>query len=329
MRDPHRALLRARLCDPRDRHAHLEDQEAPMSRGSSNWRMATAVGLVALATAAVLAVPSYAAGATGFEVCTVAASCQSGIVGIRAGEFNSPDGVATDAAGNVYVADSTNQRIQKFDSSGNWERAWGKDVVTGGGEGFEVCTVAATCRQGLAGGLGGEFSGPYGVATDAAGNVYVVDESNNRIQKFDSSGNWERAWGKDVDSGGGTGFEICAVASSCKPGVGGQLGGEFFGLGFGGIATDLGGNVYVSDSSNQRIQEFDSSGNWERAWGKDVVTGGGTGFEVCTVAASCRQGLTGGLGGEFFDPYSGGTAAAGDAEGRRGRKKRSPKLWSP
>jgi tripartite motif-containing protein 71 len=282
-----------------------------MSHQASTWCTAAAVGLAVVATAAVLAAPAHGDG-TGFEVCTVAASCQEGRAGVRGGELSGfALGMATDAAGNVYVADGSNQRIQKYDSFGNWERAWGRDVVAGGGTGFEVCTVAASCKQGVVGGLGGELNNPSGVATDAAGNVYVIDVQNDRIQKFDSSGNFERAWGKDVDSGGGTGFEVCTVAASCKRGAPGGLGGE---LGFnaldGGLTVDPTGNVYVAQ--DQRIQKFDSSGNWERAWGKDVVAGGGTGFEVCTVAASCKMGAIGGLGGELAFPSGGATDAAGN-----------------
>ena len=267
-------------------------------------------GLAALAVTFAVAAPAFGDD-TGFEICTVAANCQKGANGVRGGEFVFPLGVAVDTAGNVYVADADNQRIQKFDSAGSWERAWGKDVVAGGGTGFEVCTIAATCKEGVAGQLGGELNEPTDVATDAAGNVYVMDSYNERIQKFDSFGNFKRAWGKDVDSAGGTGFEVCTVAASCREGALGSLGGEFYGLGFfGGLTTDLAGNVYVAEEGlNNRVQKFDSAGNWERAWGKDVVTGGGTGFEICTVATSCKDGEIGGLGGEFDIPS--GMAADG------------------
>jgi NHL repeat len=196
-------------------------------------------------------------------------------------------------------------------ADGTWDRAFGKDVDSSQpGTGFEKCTVAANCQAGSIGGLGGEFHGPRGPATDAEGNVYVADVSNHRIQKFDSAGNFERAWGKDVDTGGGTGFEICTVAASCKDGSSGGLGGEL-NLPT-GVATDAAGNVYVADTFNHRIQKFDSSGNFQRAFGKDVDTGGGTGFEICTVAASCKAGTTGGLGGEFTTPFGVVTDAAGN-----------------
>ena len=180
----------------------------------------------------------------------MAASCQAGVDGGLGGELSHPRGVGADPAGNVYVVD--NQRIQKFDSR-NWERAWGKDVDTGGGTGFEICAVAATCKFGTIGGLGGEFNSLSGVAADAAGNVYVVDVNNQRIQRFDSSGNFLRAWGRDVVTGGGTGFELCTVAASCKQGAVGELGGE---LNFpSGVAADATGNVYA-ENFNQRVQKY-------------------------------------------------------------------------
>src|SRR5882762_1405082 len=64
-------------------------------------------------------------------------------------QFSSPDGVATDALGNVYVADTGNHRVQKFDRLGNFITQWGS---TGTGD--------------------GQFTLPLGAAVDAAGNVY-------------------------------------------------------------------------------------------------------------------------------------------------------------
>src|SRR5262249_54084335 len=91
---------------------------------------------------------------------------------------------AVDAANNVYVADGGNNRIQRFDTSGAWERAWGSGV--NGGSGYEICTVAADCQQGATGGLGGEMDNPANVAAAAAGHLYQAESNNNRVQKSGS-----------------------------------------------------------------------------------------------------------------------------------------------
>ena len=77
------------------------------------------------------------------------------------GQFSSPNGVAVDSSGNVYVADVSNYRIQKFSSSGTFLTKWGSK---GSGD--------------------GQFHWPDGVAVDSSGNVYVTETHNNRIQKF-------------------------------------------------------------------------------------------------------------------------------------------------
>ena len=110
-----------------------------------------------------------------------------------------PSGVAVDASGNVYVADTDNNRTQKFDSSGSFLLTWGRDVIDGPTTDFEICSMASQCKIGLAGAFGGEQNQPLGVATDSAGKVFVADTVNNRIQKFGSDGSFDLAWGKGVD----------------------------------------------------------------------------------------------------------------------------------
>jgi sugar lactone lactonase YvrE len=257
--------------------------------------------LLVLGLAAALAVPAQAADGTwnraiGFgvnptgnngEVCTIAAACAAADNGALGGEFNFPEGVAADSAGNIYVADTNNERVQKFDSSGKFVLAFGKSVnLVAGAPNFDICTQVGNCMPGTAGPLPGEFDLPSGIAADAAGNVYVADFRNGRLQEFDSSGNFLRV----IGTGGGHGGELNFPED---------------------VITDSAGNLYVADNGNNRIEKFDSHGNFVLAFGKDVVTGGGTGFEICTVAANCKSGLQGTLGGELTEP----SAVAVDGDG--------------
>ena len=85
-----------------------------------------------------------------------------GSEGAGDGQFNKPRGVATDQTGNIYVADSINHRIQKFDSEGAFIAKWGSS-----------------------GADAGQFNGSYGITLDGLGNVYVTELTSHRIQKFE------------------------------------------------------------------------------------------------------------------------------------------------
>jgi hypothetical protein len=140
--------------------------------------------------------------------------------------FNGPGGIAVDSAGNVYVGDTSNNRIRKIDPSGN------------------VTTLAGNGIQGWADGTGGasgstEFNGPRGVAVDSAGNVYVADELNNRIRKLDPQGN--------TTTLAGTGTAGSLDGSGGPDGVA-----EFSGPI--GVAVDSTGTVYVGDGDNNKVR---------------------------------------------------------------------------
>ena len=90
--------------------------------------------------------------------------------GINGDSFNRPSDVTWDRGGNIYVADGfgTNNRVAKFDKNGNFLKSWGN---TGSGH--------------------GQFKGIRGIASDSAGNLYVADAGNNRIQVFDGEGTFK------------------------------------------------------------------------------------------------------------------------------------------
>ncbi|MFH1897518.1 MAG: FlgD immunoglobulin-like domain containing protein [Candidatus Desantisbacteria bacterium] len=184
------------------------------------------------------------------------------------GQFSYPFGVAVDATGNVFVADTSNNRIQKFASDGRFITKWGS---SGSGD--------------------GQFSGPYGVVVDASGNVFVADRSNHRIQKFASDGTFVTKWGS-CGSGDGqfsyprgvavdaSGNVFVADVSnhriqrftpdgtfSTKWGSSGSGDGQFSQPL--GVAVDASGNVFVVDFGNNRIQRFTPDGRFITKWGSE------------------------------------------------------------
>ncbi len=277
-------------------------------------------------------------GGVGLETCTVSANCVAGTnATAKGGELNHPVGIAVDSSGGIFVADTNNQRIQEFNSSANFVRTWGKDVDSvNPSTDFEICLIAANCQAGSVGtGLGGEVGSPVGVATDVGGNVYVLEGGGqtglggDRVEKFSPAGLFQRTWGKDVDTGGSDGFEICVVAANCQFGSEGAAGGELDVSNDITFDVDLAGRVYVPDEFNQRIQVYDSNGNFLRTWGENVDMTGGTGFEICVVAANCQSGTQGDGGGTLNYPTGIGTDSSGtvyeaDYTGQRIQKYADP-----
>jgi hypothetical protein len=245
---------------------------------SSAWRAGSALVAACLLVVGLALVPVAQAGK---YVDRVIGSTATGTTG---GLFNSPQGIAVNAtgaggvaAGTFYVVDQINNRVQRFSQAGAFERAWGVDVnLPAGGTAFEVCTVAASCKVGVANAGGGGMSAPSGVAVDGdTGFVYVPDRNNRRVLVFDADGGFLRAFGFDVVSAGpgntGTGFEICVAANgdTCKVGVAGTGVGQYgagttngtYGLSVtppdGNAAT---GKVYLANSGNRRVEVYGLDG---------------------------------------------------------------------
>jgi len=163
-----------------------------------------------------------------------------GSSGNKDGQFNNPHHcIAVDSSGHIYVADSNNNRIQKFTSSGTFETKWGS---YGTGD--------------------SQFNFPIGIAVDSSGYVYVAEPNNHRIQKFTSSGTFLGWWG--LDNLGYTGWHVPGSGRIGKYGSGdGQLCVPE------GITVDSSGYIYVADTVNHRIQKFSSSGDFITKWGSD------------------------------------------------------------
>lgn len=226
-----------------------------------------------------------------------------GGAGSGPGELSFPVSVATGAAGSVYVADSENNRIQRFDPAGAFLGLWG-------GQGSAV----------------GQFNTPESVAADQAGNVYVIDKNNLRVEKFDALGTFLLQWARPgtgpgqflVPEGiavGASGNVYVADAGNDrieKFGPDGAFLEEWGTAGSGpgqfdtpdSVATDAAGNVYVADSGNDRVQKFSAGGAFIAKWGS---TGDGPGqfrFPVAVATDSSGRVLVADANDDRIEKFS-------------------------
>jgi tripartite motif-containing protein 71 len=188
------------------------------------------------------------------------------------GTLRFPRGIAVNSwsfSGDVYVADTGNNRIQVFSSNGTFLTRWGGyggavengtlrfpqgiaiDPSTGnvyvadtGNNRIQVFSSNGTflTRWGGYGTINGTLRTPTDITIDQQGNVYVADTGNNRIQVFSSNGTFLTRWG-----GYGTGN-----GSLIQPS---------------GIAVDSEGNVYVADTGNNMMKIFSNHGALVSRWG--------------------------------------------------------------
>jgi sugar lactone lactonase YvrE len=147
-------------------------------------------------------------------------------------ELNNPYGVALDSAGNLYIADTLNNRIRKV------------DVATG-----IITTVAGNGSKSFSGDNGPATSAavnnPYGVAVDSAGNLYIADTLNNRIRKVNAS------TGIITTVAGRSQFGL--FSGDNGPATSAELNNPY------GVAVDSFGNLYIADTLNNRIREVNAS----------------------------------------------------------------------
>jgi hypothetical protein len=175
--------------------------------------------------------------------------------------------MATDPnSGHLYVVDAKNNRVSVFDAWGQFVEVWGWGVADGLNE-LETCT--AECQKGQSGSGVGQFNGPLGgIAVDSAGNVYVGDMLNHRIQKFDAEGNFLLMFGGDVDQGPNHPGNLCTAqfiqeGDVCGAGANGEGDGEFGGSAFGDhIAVGPDGRIYVGGAAG-RVQVFNTDGTFQ------------------------------------------------------------------
>jgi len=151
-----------------------------------------------------------------------------------------PSDVAVDALGNVYIADSYNNRIRKVDMNGIISTFAGSGIAGYSGDGGPAIQA--------------QIAGPAGVALDSSGNVYIADHNNQRIRKVDTNGIISTVVGNGDEGYSGDG----------GPATEAQLQVPL------DVAIDVSGNLYIADYYNDCIRKVDKNGIIT------TVAGGGT-----------------------------------------------------
>lgn len=174
-------------------------------------------------------------------------------------QFQSPDGIAIDGAGNIFVADRTANVIRK---------------IAGG----VVTTYAGTGLTGYLGDGGpaasAQFNGPTGLAVDSAGHLYVADTGNSVVRKIGSDGNISTIAGSGPAGYNGDGIPAVSAALNVPQ----------------GLALDAGGNLYIADTDNHRIRQVSPGGVISTVAGTGLATYSGDNVGGTGISASSGDG---------------------------------------
>ncbi len=191
---------------------------------------------------------------------------REGEIGDSSYEQSGAWAIAVNKTGTVYVADTYNDRVEVFTSTGQFLMKWGSHGAQDGNftepRGIAVNESGAVYvtdmnnhrvqvfsstgqflfKWGDYGPEAGNFSYPHGIAVNGSGNIYIIDSNNHRVQVFSQTGLYLFEWGTSGSDEGYFSYPI-------------------------GIAVNKSGHIYVADTNNNRVQVFTSTGQFLFKWG--------------------------------------------------------------
>jgi sugar lactone lactonase YvrE len=192
-----------------------------------------------------------------------------------------PYGVAVDAAGNLYIADTSNHRIRRVTPGGIITTVAGNGIAGYSGDGG-----AATSAQ---------LSYPDGMAVDAAGNLYIADNGNRRIRRVTPGGIISTVAGNGTRGYSGDGG-AAASAQLYAPS---------------GVAVDAVGNLYIADAGNNRIRRVTPGGIITTVAGNGIAGYSGDGGAATSAQVNYPWGVAVAAQGRIF--FSQGLASGAGA----------------
>ena len=181
--------------------------------------------------------------------------------------MNSPQGLALDTSGNLYIADSNNQRIREVETNGT------------------ITTVAGNGTSGFLGDGGAATSAedsrtPTGLAVDSSGNLVIADQTNQRIRKVIGGTISTVAGGGSIGDGGAAPFAALGQPAA--------------------VVKDASGNLYIADPTNNRIRKITPAGVVSTVAGTGTPGFSGDGAPATSATLNSPQSVAVDSAGDLF-----------------------------
>jgi sugar lactone lactonase YvrE len=176
-------------------------------------------------------------------------------------QLNYPREVVVDSVGNLYIADANNHRVRKVTADGKISVFAGTGTAGSGGD------------NGLA--TAAQLNGPFGLAVDSAGNLYIAEYYNHRVRKVTTDGKISTFAGTGSPGKGGDGGPAGSAQLNCPIAV----------------AVDDADGLYIADHANHRVRKVTADGKISTIAGTGTAGSGGDGGTATSAQLNLPMGL--------------------------------------